>query len=69
MEQYAAVVQLMPEVERVLKGKGESVPRPDYEGRGTVGEEEEGGGEGDREEREGEERKKGNFEETSEEDG
>lgn len=32
MEQYAAFINVMPQVEELLTGKGESVPRPDYDG-------------------------------------
>jgi hypothetical protein len=33
IEQYAAVVTLLPEIEEVLKGKGIEVPRPEYGGK------------------------------------
>ena len=32
VEQYSAFVQFMPQIEAMLAGKGESVPRPDYAG-------------------------------------
>jgi hypothetical protein len=32
MEQYAAFLEILPVVEQVLKDKGQSVPRPAYDG-------------------------------------
>ncbi len=36
VEQYAALVRLLPHIETVLKQKGEKVPRPEYEGQSTA---------------------------------
>lgn len=72
MEQYAAIIQLMPEIETILEAKGEKVPRPKYEGGKTVteraDEDEDGGGEGKEEVMKSKKSRKGNFEETSEEE-
>ena len=32
IEQYAAFIQIMPQVEELLKSQGASVPRPNYSG-------------------------------------
>lgn len=78
MDQYAALVRLLPHIEAVLEGKGELVPRPDYEsgGRGEGdGAGEGGGGVEEKVESRGsrggdgeEVDEKKNFEATSEED-
>jgi hypothetical protein len=72
MDQYAALVRLLPQIEVVLKGKGELVPRPDYEsGEGEGGggvEEKKAEGKGSRGGDGGEVDEKKNFEATSEED-
>jgi len=47
MDQYAALVRLLPHIETVLKEKGEMVPRPDYESSGQGEGEGEGDGEGE----------------------
>jgi hypothetical protein len=31
VEQYSALVDLMPQIEKVLENKGEKIPRPKYE--------------------------------------
>jgi hypothetical protein len=32
IEQYSALIQILPQVEELLKSQGEKVPRPDYTG-------------------------------------
>ena len=32
VEQYSALIAIMPQIERLLSQKGESVPRPNFEG-------------------------------------
>ncbi|MCJ1285685.1 hypothetical protein MMC26_005026 [Xylographa opegraphella] len=70
--QFAALVELLPAIEAVVKAKGEVLPRPEYErverGGGGEEEEEEGGGDA-RVAREGGGGGKRNFEATSEEEG
>lgn len=80
MDQYAALVRLLPHIETVLKEKGEMVLRPDYESSGQgegdgEGEDEGGGGiegkgegKGLRGGEGGEVDERKNFEATSEED-
>ncbi len=36
VEQYAALVRLLPHIETVLEQKGEKVPRPEYEEQSTT---------------------------------
>jgi hypothetical protein len=74
LDQFGQLVTLLPHIEAVLKGKGESLPRPKY-GNLEVEEsgEEEGEGDGMEDEDGGEKGKYGkgskkNFEETSEEE-
>lgn len=71
VEQFSALVTLLPSIEKALRAQGIEVPRPDYggvgeegggadvEGDGEIGEGDGGGDEGGRK----------NFEETSEEEG
>jgi hypothetical protein len=78
VEQYSALVDLMPQIEKALETKGEKVPRPKYD---TSKEPAEGRVDGAHEESEDEEkaipvkaetkngkRKKANIEATSDED-
>ena len=37
VEQYSALINLMPQIEAMLSAKGESVPRPDYDGTAPAG--------------------------------
>jgi hypothetical protein len=67
MEQYGAIIQLLPELENILTAKGETVPRPEY-GSAMQKMEENGGAEDGDEKPQGKKSAKGNFEETSEED-
>ncbi|EXJ73727.1 uncharacterized protein A1O5_03489 [Cladophialophora psammophila CBS 110553] len=64
IEQYSALIQIMPQIEAVLKGQGEKVPRPNYDGSVPPTDEENIEGEGEDEET----RKKQNIEATSDED-
>lgn len=70
VEQWVALLEAAPGVEREVLGRGEECGRPDYGAEnGVAGEE--GGGmgrDGGREESEDEAEKKKNFEATSEED-
>lgn len=75
-DQFAVLVEALPGIERCLKEKGESVPRPHYSS--TSGTEERNGDDGDGEEKavkqkvnseDDEEDTKKNFEATSDEDG
>jgi len=80
LEQYATFVQALPQIEEVLKGKGESVPRPEYKGgapQEAKAEEEDEGEDEEDEESEPKRRvasngraakKRSNIEMTSEED-
>ncbi|KIY03216.1 uncharacterized protein Z520_01683 [Fonsecaea multimorphosa CBS 102226] len=65
IEQYTALIQIMPQIESVLKSQGEKVPRPNYDGSGSAGDDEsnEEGAEGDEEMD-----RKPNIEATSDED-
>ncbi|KAG9780450.1 hypothetical protein KCU88_g3742, partial [Aureobasidium melanogenum] len=36
LEQYSALIGIMPQIEELLKQQGESVPRPDYSGTGST---------------------------------
>jgi hypothetical protein len=61
LDQFSSLIELLPHIESVLRGKGERLPRPGYNGLQKVEEStdekltEQGGG-------------KKNFEETSEEE-
>ena len=66
MDQYSALIALMPQIEDLLKEKGETVPRPDYASSGAAHARDEGGHSED--EDEDEKPKKTNFEATSDED-
>ncbi len=64
IEQYSALVEIMPHIETLLKSRGEKVPRPNYN-RNAPDEEE------DDEEEDGDEdmdSKKANIEATSDEE-
>ena len=37
MEQYSALIEIMPQIETALRNKGEKVPRPLYGGEMTTG--------------------------------
>ena len=65
LEQWNAILRLLPHIETVLAEKGHSVERPDYSGAGASA----AAAEADEEEDEEEEVKgKKNFEETSDEE-
>ena len=65
MSHFSALISLLPEIEAVLRGKGEDIPRPDYGNLSAVVEgdhaEDESTGPSGRE-------TKRNFEETSDEE-
>ncbi|KIX00784.1 uncharacterized protein Z518_09849 [Rhinocladiella mackenziei CBS 650.93] len=64
IEQYSALIDIMPQIEDVLKQKGEKVPRPNYRGR-APDEDDQNGEEEDDEEMD---YKKANIEATSDEE-
>jgi hypothetical protein len=76
VEQYSALVEIMPQIESALEKKGEKIPRPSYADAGTAAGEDEAEQQGDVDEAKGDEesvaangkRKKSNFEATSDED-
>lgn len=35
IDQYSALIQLLPQIEKQLKAKGEAVARPDYDDKAT----------------------------------
>ncbi|KIW27909.1 uncharacterized protein PV07_07606 [Cladophialophora immunda] len=65
IEQYSALIEIMPQIENVLKSQGEKIPRPDYDGNAPAGDDEsdEEGADGDEEMD-----RKPNIEATSDED-
>ncbi|KAK8242717.1 putative RNA polymerase II transcriptional coactivator [Phyllosticta capitalensis] len=63
VEQYTELLKALPAVESVLAGKGQNVPRPNYDGAGAVPAEQDQ----DEDEDDGSDEKK-NFEATSDED-
>ena len=65
VEQYTALIQIMPQIERVLKSQGEKVPRPNYDGSASAGDDESNEEGEDRDE---EMERKPNIEATSDED-
>ncbi|KIW76517.1 hypothetical protein Z517_11263 [Fonsecaea pedrosoi CBS 271.37] len=65
IEQYSAFVQIMPQIENVLKSQGEKVPRPNYDGSAPTADD--GSNQEDAEEDEEMDRKP-NIEATSDED-
>ncbi|EXJ88876.1 casein kinase II subunit alpha [Capronia epimyces CBS 606.96] len=65
LEQYSALIDIMPQVEEVLKQQGETVPRPNYSGSAQAAEE---NGEEEDEEDEEKKLKKENIEATSDEE-
>lgn len=71
LDQFNAVIELLPHIETVLVGKGEKVSRPDYTAQTEPVGREEDDDEGDGEQEEEEEAVvvKKNFEETSDEEG
>ena len=68
LEQYSTFVELLPQIEKVLKGKGETVPRPQYTKGGGAAVKKEN--DEDDEEMDADDMKggKSNFEATSDED-
>ena len=60
VEQYSAFVGLMPQIETLLSQKGESVPRPNYDGAPPPADEDD--------EDEEDDEKKANIEATSDEE-
>ena len=62
VEQYAALVAVMPQIETLLSKKGEDVPRPNYASEPV------GQADCDSEDEEDEEEKKANIEATSDEE-
>ncbi len=67
IEQYSALINLMPQIEAMLSAKGESVPRPNYDGTAHA---EMGGDDDDDDDDEAEDDdpKKANIEATSDEE-
>lgn len=63
VEQYSALIQIMPQVEELLSSKGEKLPRPDFSGATQVD-----GDEDDDDEEEKERDAKANIDATSDED-
>ncbi|OAP65468.1 hypothetical protein AYL99_01440 [Fonsecaea erecta] len=65
IEQYSALIKIMPQIENVLKSHGEKVPRPNYDGSAPADDDDESdkGGDGDEEMD-----RKPNIEATSDED-
>ncbi|RMD42027.1 hypothetical protein DV735_g3077, partial [Chaetothyriales sp. CBS 134920] len=70
VEQYAALIAILPQIEKLLSTKGERVPRPNYDGNTGQGQAEQEGDDGIRED-EGDDQvdtKKANIEATSDEE-
>ena len=63
MEQFNAIITLLPHIEAALSSKGESVERPDYSEAGATA-----AVDTDADMEEQEAKRKKNFEETSDED-
>lgn len=61
IEQYSALINVLPQIEEVLKQKGEKIPRPNYSGQQSAGSDQD---DGDDEIQD----KKANIEATSDED-
>ncbi|KAI9724754.1 MAG: hypothetical protein M1812_000029 [Candelaria pacifica] len=73
LEQFNALIDLLPHIETVLKGKGVELPRPDYEGLPSGGDAEDGEEQAvddfkDQDVKDENGASKKNFEATSEED-
>jgi hypothetical protein len=78
MEQYSALVELMPQIETALEKQGEKIPRPNYETTARdapaedQGEEQDEGSEAEEDSRKAKskngKRRKANIEATSDED-
>ena len=67
LAQFSTLVALLPHIETVLKGKGEVLPRPEYDAEPVKEESEEESAEDDKKLRKKDVKRK-NFEETSDED-
>ena len=68
IEQYAALVQLLPQIEDALTKDGEDVPRPNYKNEVKNGTEMEGVEEEKETEPKSKKQKKANIEATSDEE-
>lgn len=69
MEQFNTIINLLPQLERVLAEKGEKIGRPDYSEAGSsAGDGNEENMEEDEEDEEPASRAKKNFEQTSDEE-
>ena len=71
LDQFAALVDVLPQIEKVLKEKGEDIPRPKYdkmEDEAEHGAEEEEAVDEEEEDAEDTKNEKKNFEATSDED-
>ena len=67
IEQFNTLIKLLPNIETVLAGKGQSIERPDYSGAGAAAAVEEKEEEAEEDE-EMEKTGKKNFEETSDDE-
>ena len=65
VEQYSALIGIMPQIEELLKRQGEKVPRPDYSRSAHIEPDENGEEEDDGEKMDA---KKANIEATSDEE-
>ena len=63
VEQYSALIGIMPQIEELLKSQGEKVPRPNYSGSDPAQDDDDGD-----EDEEMERDAKNNIEATSDED-
>jgi hypothetical protein len=61
IEQYSALINILPQIEDALKQKGEKIPRPNYDGQQPAGSDQD---DGDDEIQD----RKANIEATSDED-
>lgn len=64
IEQYSALIQIMPQLDELLTSKGEKLPRPDYNGNAADMDDDDD----DEENEEDEESEKANIDATSDED-
>lgn len=65
LEQYCSFIQIMPQIEDLLKSQGENVPRPNYDGSAPTRDED---GIKDEDVDEAMDSKKANIEATSDEE-
>jgi hypothetical protein len=61
VDQYSALILVMPQIETLLKQKGEKLPRPNFDGATPTADD-------DEDEEDGDDPKKSNIEATSDED-